>query len=156
MLAFLKQEHGVEDLSLLRQRHLADFEEFLRNLNSNFGKGPKDKTRTIQELRAIAAASGPKVGTLPPGTLNRHLTYLGQLIRHARAVGIALSPDLSTGDLRSDQPTRGRDQRRVPNLKAVEMLLHEPPFVGCAAWDRPQDPGRKSFGFEQVTVESSN
>lgn len=142
---FLNQEYGVDDLSLLRQQHLADFEEFLRHLNRNFGKGPRDKTRTIAELRAIAAASGPKVGTLMPGTLNRHLTYLGQLLRHARAVGVAVNPALSTGELRAEQPTRGRDQRKVPELNALERLLREPPFVGCAAWDRPHEPGAQLY-----------
>lgn len=138
---YLREEYGFDDLALLRQRHLAGFEEFLRQLNSNFGKSPKDKSRTIADLRAVAAEVGPKVGTLLPGTLNRHLTYLGQLIRHAKAAGVVMAPDLSTEVLRAEQPDRSRNLRAVPAEQAVAALFHGPAFTGCAAWDRPGEPG---------------
>lgn len=138
---FLVEEYGFNDLTKLRQKHLSEFEEFLRQLNRNFGKSPKDKARTIAELRSIAAETAHKVGSLLPGTLNRHLTYLGQLIRHAKATGVTIHPDLSTGELRSEQTDRGRDQRPVPAQTDVEKLFHEPPFTGCADWDKPEKPG---------------
>ena len=138
---FLLEEFGFNDLSRLRQAQLAAFEEFLRQLHMTFGKSPKDRVSTIAELRVIAAQKGPKVGTLEPGTLNRHLTYLGQLIRHAKAAGVSIDPDVSTKELRSEQPARGRDQRPVPPRADVEKLFHEPAFAGCAGWDRLQSPG---------------
>ncbi len=138
---FLVEEYGFNDLSKLRQTHLAAFEEFLRRLHMTFGKSTEDRVRTIAELSAIAARKGPNVGTLEPGTLSRHLTYLGQLIRHAKGAGVSIDPDVSTKELRSEQPARGRDQRPVPPRADVEKLFHEPAFAGCTGWDKLQSPG---------------
>lgn len=142
---FLTEEYGFSDLAQLRQRHLAAFEEFLRQLHPSFGRSPKDKVLTIAELRAVALQKGPKEGTLMPGTLNRHLTYLGQLLRHAKALGVQLVPELSTSELRSEQTDRGRNQRAVPSQSTIEKLVREPFFMGCASWQHPEKPGNLIF-----------
>jgi len=142
---FLREEYGFSELQQLEQHHLAAFEEFLRSLHSSVGRSPRDEERSIEELREIAAKKGLVEGTLAPGTLNRHLTYIGQLLKQARAVGVEVDRDLSTTDLRTAMNVRGRDQRPVPDLEQVEELFRAPPFSGCVSWEQPELPGPEAY-----------
>ena len=74
----------------LRQQHLARFINFLQfEVYTHYGKSADDETRTIAELRRIAARKAEDQRGVQPPTLNRHLTFLNQLLDYARAKACA-------------------------------------------------------------------
>jgi hypothetical protein len=96
---FLREEHGLTDLAGLRQTHCDAFDGFLRVLFKSVGKSPKDKDRSIRELRRISEAKKPDERGLASGTRNRHLTFLGQGLVRARKAGVIIDPGVSLTEL---------------------------------------------------------
>lgn len=83
---FLAEERKIKGFASLRQSDLASFVMFLRTeIYKFYGKSPRDQTRTIAELKEIAAAKDETLRGLVGATLNRHLGHIAQLARHARA-----------------------------------------------------------------------
>ncbi|MEF2553130.1 DUF6538 domain-containing protein [Aurantimonas sp. A2-1-M11] len=133
---FLKEEARVLALSDIRQHHLDAFEGFLRQLHKAYGKSPKDRTRTIAELRRESEQRPGSERGLSGATRNRHLTFLGQLLRRAKSAGIAIDPQLDLTEFRARKLGRGRNDRSVPLLDEIETFFWQPVFTGCAGWDK--------------------
>lgn len=143
---YMAEVFGIADLSSVHQDHLADFDGFLRSLHMSFGKSPEDKKRSIAEIRIIAQGKVPECGALQGATRNRHLTFLGQLLKYARSgLGVALDPELSTTAFRAKKNKRGRDQRSIPDKADVQRLFQRPVFIGYAHWDDIDTPGTEFF-----------
>ncbi|ODT83330.1 MAG: hypothetical protein ABS76_02885 [Pelagibacterium sp. SCN 64-44] len=143
---YMEEVFGITALSALRQIHLADFDGFLRSLHSNFGKSTKDSVRAIAEIRLIAKVEVLEHGALQGPTRNRHLTFLGQLLKYAgNGLGVNVDPALSTTAFRAKRDKRGRDQRPVPQRTDVQRLFESPVFTGYAHWDDIHTPGPEFF-----------
>ena len=139
---FLAEERKINGFASLRQSDLASFVTFLRTeIYKFYGKSKRDETRTIAELKKIAAAKDQTLRGLVGGTLNRHLGHIAQLARYARAQGIRIDRDLDFGDLRAEKPknTRDRDERKKMPLAVTQRVFHAAHFIGSAAWDRPYE-----------------
>jgi hypothetical protein len=79
MTKFMKEERAIENMGLVRQKDLAAFTSFLETeVYKHYGKGKKDKFRSIAELRIIALSKPDNLRGLESGTLNRHLTFIGR------------------------------------------------------------------------------
>ena len=89
---FLAEDAAVAILSELRQRHLDAFERFLRVLHKTYGKSPKDKARTIIELRRESERRPSAERGLSGASRNRHLTFVGQLLRRAKSAAGHMAP----------------------------------------------------------------
>ena len=135
---FLTEEAGVNDLAELRQHHLDAFEIILRILHKTYGKSPKDRRRTIADLRKDSEQRPSTERGLSGATRNRHLTFIGQLLRRAKSAGVAVDPQLDLTELRARKNKRGRDDRPVPTWIQIETLFHQPVFTGCGDWDDMQ------------------
>jgi integrase len=132
---FMFEVHEVWNFTMVKQKHIAAFDTFMRGVHSNFGKSSKDPYRTIAEIRVLAVTEGEKHGTLKGATRNRHLTFLEQLIKYARDDrGIAIDPKVTTSPFRARKNTRGRDQREIPTQDQVELLFAQPVFHGYKDW----------------------
>lgn len=142
---FLREEHGLIDLSGLRQAHCDAFDSFLRVLFKSVGKSPKDKDRSIRELRRISEAKKQEERGLEAGTRNRHLTFLGQALVRARKAGVLIAPGVSLTEFRARKRKRGRDQRPTPPSTALEAFFFLPVFTGCRAWDDIHTTGPELF-----------
>lgn len=147
---FMLQDQHVQNLNALGQHHVGNFVDFMRSeLYKNYGKSPKDKDRTIAELRANALARGKKERGIAGDTLNRHLTFLAQIFRHAAARGADALAQIKLVDLRSKgKKKRARDERAKLPLEKVAAIFRTPPFNNCAAWDRLAEPG--PAGLNQI------
>lgn len=142
---FLREEHGLSDLFGLRQAHCDAFDGFLRALFKSVGKSPKDKDRSIRELRRISEAKKPEERGLESGTRNRHLTFLGQALVRARKAGVTVDPGVSLTEFRARKKKRGRDQRPIPPSTALASFFSLPVFTGCHAWDDIHTAGPELF-----------
>jgi integrase len=150
---FLAEVRKIKGFASLRQSDLASFVTFLRTeIYKFYGKSPRDETRTIAELREIAAAKDETLRGLVGATLNRHLGHIAQLARHARAQGIRIDRDLDFGDLRSRNKNggRARDKRAKMPVNVTRRVFHAAPYVGCAAWDRPYEFKEGGFVYHRA------
>lgn len=84
-------EENVLQLEALEQRHFAQLMGLLAEVATSYGKSPKDEARSTRELRAIGAAKPPAERGVKAGTLNRHLTFLGQLLVYLKGQGFKRS-----------------------------------------------------------------
>ncbi|MCE7028375.1 DUF6538 domain-containing protein [Jiella avicenniae] len=142
---FLREEAAILGLSELKQSHLDAFEEFLRTLHKSYGKSPKDRERSIAELRRESAAKPEAERGLSGGTRNRHLTFLGQLLRRAKSAGISINADLDLTEFRARKAKRGRDDRPVPSRTQIETFFRQPVFRGCKDWNAMHHEGPQVF-----------
>jgi integrase len=136
------EEYEFDGLTSLSQTHLASFVTFLQTeIYKHHGKSERDHSRTIEELRKIAASKPKQLQGLEGETLNRHLGNLSQLVQYARAQGIRIDPEIDITALRSrkNKGGRARDKRAKMPANVMTRVFHAAPFVGCAAWDRPYE-----------------
>ena len=70
-------------------------------------------------------------------TLNRHLTFLNQLLDYARSQSARLDADLSTTRLRAWKTEDDRARNARPTLKtdAATRVFASSPFTGCRSWE---------------------
>ena len=108
-------------------------------------KSPKDRGRSIAELRHISRDKPETQRDLEGGTRNRHLTFLGQLLRRARSAGIAVDPGLAVAEFRAKRSKRGRDERATPGQGAVATFFTLPVFTGCRDWNHLHEAGAFIF-----------
>src|SRR5208283_5241384 len=80
LLARLLHEKGVHEIREIRQAHFAELEDLLRCVAKSYGKSPLDRDRSTTELRAIGLSKPRSERGVTAETLNRHLTFLGQLL----------------------------------------------------------------------------
>jgi integrase len=148
---FIIQDQEIDDLNALRQAHAGKFVDFLLfEIYQNYGKSPKDEYRTIAQLREIAllhekeTKQGEKSKCGIAGeTVNRHLTFLGQIFDYASARGLENLDKVNLTKLRtkSDSETRDRDERPKLPIDRAMAIYRTPPFNNCASWDLLGKPG---------------
>src|SRR5258708_4604292 len=107
-------------------------------------KSPKDEHRTIAQLREIGLShekeikpgEKSKCGIAGP-TVNRHLTFLGQIFDYASARGLENLDKINLSKLRtkSDKDTRDRDERLKLPIERAMVIFQTAPFINCAGWD---------------------
>ena len=144
------QEQGVPDLHSLRQGHVGKFVDFLRSeIYVHYGKSAKDKHKTIAQLREHALSRNKDLRGIKGETLNRHLTFLGQIFRHASARGAEALANIELLAFRSKgKKKRGRDERAKLPLEQAAAIFRTPPFNNCAGWDELAERGPE--GLQQV------
>lgn len=135
---------GVRHLGRVRQTDAARFVDFLlHDMPSNYGKSAKDKERSLAELVAAArerADEGLSLG-LEPGTLNRHLTHLGNILGFADARGKKTAEPINLTVLRARKRDRDRDKRPAFARAELEALFRSPVFCGSASEEERFEPG---------------
>ena len=148
---FMVEDQQVEDLNLLRQAHVGKFVDFLFfEIYKHYGKSVRDEHLTIAELREKGREldKNKKQGEkskrgLSSGTVNRHLTFTGQIFGHGGARGLENlnKIDLSKLRTKSNEKKRGRDERPKLPIESAFAIYRTSPFNNCAGWDALGDPG---------------
>lgn len=146
-IKFMLEEQRVNDLNALAQHHVGKFVNFMRlDVYRHYGKSTRDEHRSIAELRAIGLAHKESERGIAPDTLNRHLTFLGQIFRHAVARGVDALAEIKLVDLRSkSKKKRAREERAKLPFEKAEAIFRTPPFNNCAAWDRLAESGPETL-----------
>jgi len=141
---YLSEQCGIGGLRDVRQAHLAKFINFLQfDVYRHYGKSAADHDRTIAQLLKIAEAKAAGERGVEAPTLNRHLSFLHQLLDYAVSQGVPLSADLNTTRLRARHSKKERDRNARPILKAnaAARVFLAAPFTGCRSWEDPLVPG---------------
>lgn len=122
---------GIEDITLLRQPHLARFREALHRVPKNWGKSPKDRERSLLAIiHDPAGAMGDERG-LAPATVNRNLGILAQIIDRARSEGLTVDLNLKPESLRAKMGKRARNARPAFTREDVRAIFLHPVWTGC-------------------------
>ena len=144
------EDQEVDDLNLLRQAHVGKFVDLLFfEIYKHYGKSVRDEHLTIAELREKGREldkkkkEGESKCGLSSGTVNRHLTFLGQIFDYASARGLENLDKIDLSKLRtkSKQKKRGRDERLKLPIESALAIYRTPPFNNCAGWDALGEPG---------------
>jgi len=148
---FMIEDQQVVDLNLLRQAHVGKFVDLLFfEIYKHYGKSVRDEHLTIAQLREKGREldKNKKEGEkskrgLSSGTVNRHLTFLGQIFDYASARGLENLDKIDLSKLRtkSNQKKRGRDERPKLPIESALAIYCTPPFNNCAGWDDLGKPG---------------
>ncbi|MFK5599172.1 DUF6538 domain-containing protein [Methylobacterium sp. HMF5984] len=141
LFAKLLFETGILDVADLRQSHLADLVGLLRAVSPSYGKSPKDQHRTTVELRTIGARLAPEKRGISGATLNRHLTFIGQLLTYLKAQGLLIDSNISVALLRAKTKNRARNKRAALTTEDVGAIFRLACFTGCKSWRQPFEPG---------------
>ncbi|MEH2506376.1 DNA-binding transcriptional ArsR family regulator [Bradyrhizobium sp. AZCC 1578] len=88
---FMVEDQEIDDLNALRKAHAGKFADFLLlEIYKHYGKSVRDEHLTIAQLREKGREfdekreeGGKSKCGLSSGTVNRHLTFLGQIFVHA-------------------------------------------------------------------------
>lgn len=145
---FMVEKYEFDGLASLSQTHLASFVTFLQTeIYKHHGKSERDHSRSIEELRKIAATKPKQLQGLEGETLNRHLGNLSQLMQYARAQGIRIDREIDITALRSRKNNggRARNKRAKMPVTVTRRVYHAPCFTGSVAWDRPHEKGESVF-----------
>jgi hypothetical protein len=134
LLGKLLIERGVVEPRTLAQRHFAELVDLLGSVAKSYGKSPKDEFRAIAQLRAIGAGKPEAERGVGAGCVNRHLSYLSQLLRFMKAQGVRFDaePDLKLFRMRIR--TRGRAKRAIFTTDDFAAIFALPCFTGCKGW----------------------
>lgn len=137
---FMFQDQRIHDLSALRQENLGKFVDFLRfEIYKDYGKSPKSEHRTIEQLREQGQSVEKAKRGIEGDTLNRHLTFLGQIFDYAIARGVKNLEAIDLTKLRSKNRSknkRARDERAKLPLESARAIFRTAPFINCSGWDK--------------------
>jgi integrase len=128
-------ELSLIEPAALEQSHFAQLVDLLAEVATSYGKSSKDDVRTTAELRAIGAGKPPAQRGIKAETLNRHLTFLGQLLVFIKGRGVKLDRDIDLSLLRGKtRNTRGRTKRALFSGAELAAIFRLACFVGCLGW----------------------
>ncbi len=122
-LMFIKST-GTNDASLMGQHDIGAFRSVLDDLPKNWGKSPADAARTIDEIKARAQDLDEDQIGLAPGTIDRQLTQLSNILKHLASNGFVI------GKVTNDIRTGGKPTpRRVFSVAELMIITSSPVFT---------------------------
>ncbi|WP_156967812.1 DUF6538 domain-containing protein [Methylosinus sp. PW1] len=134
LFARLLLEQGVVEFEDIHQKHLGDLDDLFGAVAKSYGRSPRDNHRTLDQLRAIGAAKPPSERGLVAGTVNRHFSFLGQVLAHIRSRGHKLDRDIDMTLMRRKSTERGRTKRGLLTEADAGAIFRLAFFIGCAGW----------------------
>lgn len=145
LFAKLLAENSLIRVTDLRQSHFAELVDLLRSVSPSYGKSPRDAERSTAELREIGAKLPANKRGIVGDTINRHLTFLGQLVTFLKAQGLAVDASIDLALLRARKRDRARNRRPSLSNDDVAAIFRLPCFTGCRSWRDPFTAGNQIF-----------
>lgn len=132
---------GISDIRTLRQHQVKAFRADLSRMPKSWGKSPKDRNATRDQIMKRAQSlPADKVG-LSVGTINRHLEHLGQIVEWALDEGLSLDPRLKPTKARLSDPVRDRDKKPAFTEEQLLKLFKSPVWQGSKSEHFQTRPG---------------
>lgn len=132
---------GHDNPRKMRQTHIAQFRSALLKFPKNYGKSPMDLKLTVPEILARAAdMPADKVG-LSTGTMNRHMTQMGNIVQICKSAGYPFADYDGVDGLRSKKRGSARGERPPFQTSELQTLFDLPVWQGCKSEDERLEPG---------------
>lgn len=129
----------------VRQSHVSDFKITLSNLPKNYGKSPRDHIIPIADILARAKDLPTNQVGLAQGTLNRHMTQMGNIADICKHAGFPFGNFEGVSGLRSKKKGSGRGERAVFSTDELQLLFNLPIWNGCEGEDVRLSSGKLTF-----------
>ncbi len=126
---------GTDNSAMMSQQHIGAFRSLLDELPKNWGKSPADAARTIDEIKSRAQDLDDDEVGLAPGTIDRQLTQLKNIVKHLAANGIVIgevSKDLKTGG--KAIPRRIFSESELRKITSSPVFTQQPEFRDALFW----------------------
>ena len=132
---------GDDHVRSLSQNKVAEYRSLLLSLPRTYGKGQNDrKTPLAVWLERTKGLPKDQVGRAP-GTLNRHLSQLQEVLVHIEACGHKISGFTGVSKLLSKKKGRARDERNPFSLDDLAAIFRQPPWLGSKNIEDRMTPG---------------
>ncbi|MBD9528187.1 hypothetical protein [Paracoccus sp. PAR01] len=139
--SLLVEATGVGDIRHLKQSDLARFCEVMAQLPPTYRKSAREKDMPLEDIIAAAVARGAECG-LAPGTVNRNLGFVGQLLKQARSEGIEIDARLDISDLREKDDEDAQEKVKSFTREDVRSIFEGTIWRGCASELQRSVPGQ--------------
>ncbi|MGV1899319.1 DUF6538 domain-containing protein [Agrobacterium sp. 22-3674b3] len=136
---------GHDNPRKVRQSHISDFKITLSNLPKNYGKSPRDHVIPIADILARAKDLPTNQVGLAQGTLNRHMTQMGNIADICKHAGFPFGNFEGVSGLRSKKKGSGRGERAIFSTDELQLLFNLPIWNGCEGEDVRLSPGELTF-----------
>lgn len=134
---------GVDDVTDLRQGHIAKYVDTLAELPKSYRKSPKDREKSISEILTDAKSLPAEKKGLAINTINRNLTFVSDVIKRARSEGHEISNGIDLTGLKPRRNKRTRDERPPFTFEDVQNIFRNPLWTGCRSQVRRREPGNR-------------
>lgn len=125
----------------LRVDDLAYYVSCLARLPLSYNKSPTDRDLTLaQHMERGDDLPSDQVG-LSGNTINRNLTFISTMLKHAKKEGLYPAEPLDVGLYRTKHKKLARDQRPSFTLEDVRRIFTHPTWLGRKSAARPHSPG---------------
>lgn len=136
---------GDDHVRSLAQNRIAEYRSLLLALPKAYGKGQNDhKTPLPVWLERAKVLPKNKVGR-EPGTLNRHLSQLQEVLVYIEACGHKIPDFGGVSKLLSKKKGRARDERNPFSPENLNAIFQQPPWLGCESFDKRMDLGTRIY-----------
>lgn len=121
---------SIDELTKIARTKEAEAEAVRKELEEYLSK--RDVTKEGKARERDLRRKAQKWQGIEGATLNRHLTFIGQLFRYVRAQHIALTKEIDFTELRArkSRNRRAREERSKIEFNVVEKLFQDPVFTG--------------------------
>lgn len=136
---------NVSDVRRIRQTDAVKFRDWLLKLPKSWGKSPADRHATVAQIRARTKDLPPDKIGLAPGTINRHLEHLSQVLKYADSEEIDVSQRLSPEKLRVKDTVRPIKKKRAFKEGELREVFQSPIWSGSKSEYYQTQPGGKIF-----------
>ncbi len=136
---------GHDNPAKMRQSHISDFKITLSNMPKNYGKSPQDHILPLVDILARAKDLPPEQVGLAQGTLNRHMTQIGNIASICKHAGFPFGNYEGVSGLRSKKKGSGRGERGRFATDELRLLFDLPIWNGCKGEDDRLSPGDLTF-----------
>lgn len=132
---------GHDNPAKMRQSHISDFKVTLSEMPKNYGKSPRDHVIPLVDILARAKDMPPEQVGLSQGTLNRHMTQMGNIADICKHAGFPFGNFEGVSGLRSKKKGSGRDERARFSTEELRLLFNLPIWNGCDGEANRLSPG---------------
>jgi hypothetical protein len=132
---------GHDNPRKMRQGHIAQFRIALVKFPKNYGKSPKDFIRSIPEILERAAELPKEKVGLSSGTMNRHMTQMGNIVKICESAGHPFADFEGVEGLRTKKKGSARGERPRFLADELRMLCSLPIWHGCQSDKERLKPG---------------
>lgn len=132
---------GDDHVRSLAQSRIAEYRSLLLALPRTYGKGQNDrKTPLSVWLDRAKGLPEQEVGR-EPGTLNRHLSQLQEVLVYIEACGHKIPEFAGVSKLLSKKKRRARDERNPFSAADLAAIFRQPPWTGCESLENRMAAG---------------
>ena len=136
---------GEDHVRALAQSRVAEYRSLLLALPRSYGKGQNDRNTPLLDWLERAKKLPEKEVGREPGTLNRHLTQLQEILVYIEACGHKIPEFSGVSKLLSKKKGRARDERSPFSPEDLAAIFRQPPWTGCESLYNRLVPGKMIY-----------